>query len=164
MLNDITTTAMTTVGSTAHDVLGAIALCVVLAVWGFMQGREVLLALLFGLYPAMMLTQYAPYIYLGGTSASARIGVFVVTLIISMISIRRQLQSSYFLGGMWKWIEVAVLAVCVTGVIGVALYHHVDIGTLYVFSSLFDALFLSPLNHAAWLAVPLVVVPLVIRS
>jgi hypothetical protein len=157
MLNDITTTALATVGNTSTDVLSAIVLCVLLIVWGAMQGREVLLATLFGLYPAMLITNYFPYQYLTGmTKTSARLLVFVVALAIVFFVIRRQLMSSFFMGGMWRWVEVLVLALCVVGVLGTALYHSVNIGTIYTFSPLFNTLFLSPVMHIAWLAGALV--------
>jgi hypothetical protein len=165
MLNDITSTALTTVGSTANDVLGLIGFCVLLIVWGAMQGREVLIATLFSLYPSMLITTYFPYQYLTGMpKAYARLLVFVFALAAIYVVVRRQLMSSFFMGGVWKWVEVFVLALCVVGVFGTALYHSVNIGTLYTFSPLFNTLFLSPIMHIAWLAGPLLCVPLVVRS
>lgn len=165
MLNNITSTALTTVGSTSTDVLSLIGFCVVLIVWGAIQGREVLLASLFALYPAMLVTQYFPYSYLASmSSVSARLAVFVITFGVGQFIIRRQLQSSYFLGGPWKLVEVLALSLCVAGVTGVALYHSVNLGTMYAFSPLFNTLFLSPIAHIAWLAGSLLAVPLIVRS
>lgn len=165
MFDDISTNALSTLGNTSTDVIVVVVAVVVFVVWGFMKGREVLLGTLFALYPAMLVTAYFPYQIMGGMAiATMRLLVFLVAVVAVFFVIRRQLSSSFFVSGINRWIEVIVLAFCVVGVMGVALYHTVDIGTVYAFSPLFDTLFLSPYTHIAWLAGPLLCVPLVIRS
>ncbi len=165
MFDDITTTAIDTVGSTSTDVLGLVLLCVALMVWGRVKGRSVLLATLFALYPAMLITKYVPYEYVPSMAgASGRLTVFGVTLLVAFLTLRRYLTHTFFFGGLYRWIELLMLSGAVAGVTGVALYHHVDIGTLYTFSGLFDQLFLSPEAHIGWLAAGLLIPPILVRA
>jgi hypothetical protein len=165
MFGTITTTALDTVGSTSTDVIGLVLLCIALLTWGRIKGRSVLIALLFALYPAMLITTHLPYTQIPSiTGAPGRLVVFALSLAVGFIALRRYLTHTFFFGGLYRWFELGILSVVLAGVTGVALYHHVDIGTLYTFSNLFDQLFLSPVAHIAWLAAGLLVTPLFVRG
>jgi hypothetical protein len=165
MSNVMNSAVLGSIADLSTDVFFLAGMLLVLIVWGFTQGREVLVSTLLALYPAMLVTSHFPYEYLVSmTGAYARLLVFVVTVGAIFFIVRKRLSTSFFVSGVWRMVEASVFSVAVLGLFSTALYHVVDLGTVYQFSSLLDTLFLSSTAHIAWLVGPLICIPLVIRS
>jgi hypothetical protein len=150
-------------GSIDVIVMGLVV--VVCSIVGFVRGRALLLALLFALYPAMLLTEHAPRAVLDLVVAGAygRLSIFLAVLVGATYVLHRHVSRTFFLSTMWRWLEAVVLSLCVVGLGMTALYHSVNILTAFTFSPLADTLFLSPWAHALWLFAPLGALPLAVR-
>jgi hypothetical protein len=153
-----------------YDILVAVLIVGVLFFLGATKSKDILLSLLFVLYPVILITYFFPfytYLQFGNTQHPAVIGyllVFVLTYVAVYTILRGYIHTHYQHHSFWRMTELVVLSVAIVGLLFASMYHITDAHVLYDFSLVFDTLFSSSLAFFIWLVTPLVSIPLFIRS
>lgn len=168
MFNETTEGIGSQLAATSADILGVVAGVALLLALSLSKGRDELLAIMFALYPAALITEYLPFyqmVSFGGGSADSveKLVVFVVTFIISLVIIRSYVDTAFEQRALWRFIEGFVLSVTTIGLTLAVLYHIVHIEMLYNFSGVFDIIVMSPTALFLWLVAPLVSISLFVR-
>ncbi len=169
-INNTTIDIMHTLSDVSADVLGVFGVVVLFVALGLAKGKDVLLVLLFSLYPALLITSYFPFydaLVIGGGDISVafeKLVVFVFSAVVVIVIMRGYINSGYQGSSFWRTVEVFVLSVMSVGLFISALYHVVHIEELYNFSFVFDTLFAPAGAFFVWLILPLLSIPMFIRA
>lgn len=170
MFNDATASVLSSLGSISTDVFGALGLIILLSALGLSKGKSILFTLLVALYPSAFVTLFFPFydsIQVGNNAMAKMfvpLSVFLLSTAILFAIFRRYINAGYQFHTFWRFVEVIVLSITITGFTIAILYHVVDVDTYYSFSSFFNMLFASPLSFFIWILAPLVSIPLFVRS
>jgi RsiW-degrading membrane proteinase PrsW (M82 family) len=165
--NEVTRTAVTTLHTVSADVIALAALVLLLFAVCMARGKHTLLASMFALYPAALITANFPFYDRISSVANVHVAtltVFGVTTVVALIVIRSFLQHSYEQKTFWRLLEHFVLAVLAAGLLAALLFHVVGAAEHYTFSVLVHSLFASQTAYFLWLVAPMIVVPLYVRA
>lgn len=152
------------------DVLVLAATVCALIAWGYMKGKHVLLALVFSLFPAALVTSFFPfYGFLVGVIPALTIGIlktslFAILTIGIWVIVVRYMHISFVHAGFWRFIEVLSLSVTAVGLAIALLYTFTEFQTVYNFSSYIDRFCSTDFALFWWLLAPIATIPLFLRK
>jgi hypothetical protein len=154
------------ISADAFGLLGVVALFVALAL---AKGKDTVVALLFAIYPATLLTSTFPWyakisLGIGGEGAYERLIVFIIGTIAFFFILRGYIESYEQYGYLWRVVEAVALSVALVGLTMATLYHVVQVWHIYEFSVIFSSLFGSSTAFFLWLIAPVLAFPMFVRS
>lgn len=169
-INNTTIDIMYTLSVVSADMLGAFGVIALFVALGLAKGKDMLLILLFSLYPALLITSYFPFydvLAIGGGDISGvleRLVVFLLSTVMVVMIMRGYINTGYQGSSFWRAVEVFVLSIMSVGFFISVLYHVVHIEKLYNFSFVFDILFTPSGVFFVWLILPLLSISMFVRA
>ncbi len=170
IINNTTINIAHTLSDVSADVFGVFGVVALFVAIGLAKGKDMLLVLLFSLYPSLLIVRYFPFydeITIGNNNTTSvtieKLMFFLLSVIVVAIIMRAYINTGYQGNSFWRFVEVFVLSVMCVGLFISGLYHVVHVERLYNFSFVFDILFVSPGVFFIWLISPLLSIPMFVR-